>query len=717
MKDAGIIHCDLKPENILLCTSVKPEVKIIDFGSACIEERTIYSYIQSRYYRSPEVVLGYQYSTAIDMWSFGCIVAELFLGLPLFPGASEFDLLTRMIRILGVQPPDYVLKDAKNTGKFFKYTGSIRQIDAGDVSTGVRSAYQALTEIEYEAREKKKPVIGKEYFHYMNLDRIIKDYPYRKNMSEEDIIKEGKTRLALTDFLKGLVELDPAKRWSPFQAMKHPFVTGEPFTCPYRPPPETPRVPVAQHFKVDHHPGGGHWFAAGLSPNVSGRNNVIHVSPHVQILPHAHGSSYGSLGSHGSFSDYTGVGSSYGSYGESFNAFAHFSPIVPSGINIHLQSGLPMVGASPDTRRAMIQRSQGLGVSPSGGSFAPLPLGASPSQFTPPNSLSQISGSPGHFGPASPARGNCLGSPLGKGAAVSPFSRRRNWGHSGNMQPQEGTSSSHWQESSINGSASSLGEGNFQVHSGPLNMPSKSDVPIWKQPQGTSVVASDYSSLTSIPNSIPHGSCMPSSQSKGTIKDRLDVALSLPDPADWDPNYSEELLLQDDNPDISCVVSQLSNGLHINQPAVPSDKFIGFGTYKHDFSPSSNKVAQRPGNIQPYSQLEVGSPPLVHDLHAGYGRSLPKPSLFVPHLSQNSPSRFGQQTVQQFNHWGSYAMHARDVPHPKLQPHPVAFSSGGPHSPGNSSCNDIAPWGHRANYSITSMPSSTCERKDYTRIS
>ncbi|KAL6008622.1 dual specificity protein kinase yak1 [Asimina triloba] len=62
MKDAGIIHCDLKPENILLSTSMRPpEVKVIDFGSACMEDRTVYSYIQSRYYRSPEVLLGYPY--------------------------------------------------------------------------------------------------------------------------------------------------------------------------------------------------------------------------------------------------------------------------------------------------------------------------------------------------------------------------------------------------------------------------------------------------------------------------------------------------------------------------------------------------------------------------------------------------------------------------------------------------------------------------------
>jgi dual specificity protein kinase YAK1 len=69
-----------------------------------MEDKTVYSYIQSRYYRSPEVLLGYQYTTAIDMWSFGCIVAELFLGLPLFPGGSEFDILRRMIEILGYDP-------------------------------------------------------------------------------------------------------------------------------------------------------------------------------------------------------------------------------------------------------------------------------------------------------------------------------------------------------------------------------------------------------------------------------------------------------------------------------------------------------------------------------------------------------------------------------------------------------------------------------------
>ena len=52
--------------------------------------------LQSRFYRSPEVLVGHRYTTAIDMWSLGCVAAELFLGLPLFPGAGDFDMLLFM---------------------------------------------------------------------------------------------------------------------------------------------------------------------------------------------------------------------------------------------------------------------------------------------------------------------------------------------------------------------------------------------------------------------------------------------------------------------------------------------------------------------------------------------------------------------------------------------------------------------------------------------
>ena len=75
-----IVHCDLKPENIMLKASNKSGIKIVDFGSSCVVGERYYRYVQSRYYRAPEVLLELQYSFPIDMWSLGCILAELHLG-------------------------------------------------------------------------------------------------------------------------------------------------------------------------------------------------------------------------------------------------------------------------------------------------------------------------------------------------------------------------------------------------------------------------------------------------------------------------------------------------------------------------------------------------------------------------------------------------------------------------------------------------------------
>ena len=66
-KSLNVIHCDLKPENILLKQANKSGIKVIDFGSSCFYEERIYTYIQSRFYRAPEIILGVPYTTAIDI--------------------------------------------------------------------------------------------------------------------------------------------------------------------------------------------------------------------------------------------------------------------------------------------------------------------------------------------------------------------------------------------------------------------------------------------------------------------------------------------------------------------------------------------------------------------------------------------------------------------------------------------------------------------------
>src|SRR5699024_7507062 len=75
-----------RPENIMLIDPQRHpfKVKVIDFGSASHVSKAVCStYLQSRYYRAPEIILGLPFREAIDMWSLGCVIAELFLGWPL----------------------------------------------------------------------------------------------------------------------------------------------------------------------------------------------------------------------------------------------------------------------------------------------------------------------------------------------------------------------------------------------------------------------------------------------------------------------------------------------------------------------------------------------------------------------------------------------------------------------------------------------------------
>ncbi|EEB14142.1 serine/threonine-protein kinase minibrain, putative [Pediculus humanus corporis] len=116
--ELNIIHCDLKPENILLCNPKRSAIKIVDFGSSCQLGQRIYQYIQSRFYRSPEVLLGIPYDLAIDMWSLGCILVEMHTGEPLFSGTNEVDQMNKIIEVLGM-PPKHILDQAHKARKYF----------------------------------------------------------------------------------------------------------------------------------------------------------------------------------------------------------------------------------------------------------------------------------------------------------------------------------------------------------------------------------------------------------------------------------------------------------------------------------------------------------------------------------------------------------------------------------------------------------------------
>ena len=99
----------MKPENILFTDDEYRNIKLIDFGASCQDCSTGFFYVQSRYYRAPEIVLGVQYDHAVDMWSLGCIVYELITGKPLFPARDENELLEFFILTLGRVPEKMLL--------------------------------------------------------------------------------------------------------------------------------------------------------------------------------------------------------------------------------------------------------------------------------------------------------------------------------------------------------------------------------------------------------------------------------------------------------------------------------------------------------------------------------------------------------------------------------------------------------------------------------
>lgn len=112
---AGIVHSDIKPENILLHNH---KVYLIDFGCSCYDGEPLYETVQSLYYRAPEVVFSIKYNKSIDVWSFGCLLYELFTGKPLFWSSTESDLISQIVNIVG-EPPKEMVNSSRKMKRYF----------------------------------------------------------------------------------------------------------------------------------------------------------------------------------------------------------------------------------------------------------------------------------------------------------------------------------------------------------------------------------------------------------------------------------------------------------------------------------------------------------------------------------------------------------------------------------------------------------------------
>ncbi|OMJ77727.1 hypothetical protein SteCoe_22631 [Stentor coeruleus] len=135
---SDFIHCDLKPENILFKAENKSSIRLIDFGSACEKTNKIFTYIQSRFYRAPEVIIDAGYNEKIDIWSLGCILFELYKGVPIFQGMNEHDQLCKIVEIIG-DIPEAIVQNSKRRTIFFNENGKLKDRTGEVVKPGVKS--------------------------------------------------------------------------------------------------------------------------------------------------------------------------------------------------------------------------------------------------------------------------------------------------------------------------------------------------------------------------------------------------------------------------------------------------------------------------------------------------------------------------------------------------------------------------------------------------
>ncbi|KAJ1418813.1 kinase-like domain-containing protein, partial [Ochromonadaceae sp. CCMP2298] len=176
-----LIHCDIKPENIVIKSFSRCEVKLIDFGSSCFASDHLTTYIQSRSYRAPEVILGLPYDHRIDIWSLGAVLAELHTSYVLFQNDSVPTMLARIAGILGPFP-QHVLTRGRDTGKYF-----------------------SLSNVAYDRDEKGQ-------------FQLI--FPKKTDLRARGGTEDDK----FEDFVRLMLHLDPSVRPTAEEALQHPWL-------------------------------------------------------------------------------------------------------------------------------------------------------------------------------------------------------------------------------------------------------------------------------------------------------------------------------------------------------------------------------------------------------------------------------------------------------------------------------------------------------------
>eukprot|EP00045_Choanoeca_perplexa_P015564 m.197721 g.197721 ORF g.197721 m.197721 type:complete len:1262 (+) comp17025_c0_seq3:219-4004(+) len=235
--EAGICHADLKPENILVNEHPKNSrldvVKIIDFGSAfTTSTKHYYSYMQSRFYRAPETLLGllkqgsnqrqFDFGTPMDIWSTACVAVELFIGRPLFCGSCHWDHLRHFHKLLGPFPP-HMLEHGHLTSCFYRISSRTK--------TYRLRYYDEMKSMRDKKTKLHSPAASpRTRFGIATLNDVM-------SQNKADL-SSYEDRRAFVSFLKGVFEYDPAKRLTAHQALKQTFLLDKDAPTPTMAPPK-----------------------------------------------------------------------------------------------------------------------------------------------------------------------------------------------------------------------------------------------------------------------------------------------------------------------------------------------------------------------------------------------------------------------------------------------------------------------------------------------
>ncbi|XP_058841455.1 mitogen-activated protein kinase 12-like isoform X2 [Acipenser ruthenus] len=203
---SGIIHRDLKPGN--LAVNQDCELKILDFGLARHADSEMTGYVVTRWYRAPEVILNWMhYTQTVDIWSVGCIMAEMLSGKPLFKGNDHLDQLTEIMKITGTPTQDFIHKlqsqDAKN------YIMSLPKVQKKDLQALFSKAnplavslLEKMLVLDAERRITAAEALAHPYFEsYREPDEETEAEPYDETLDHTDMPVEQWKRHTFTEIL------------------------------------------------------------------------------------------------------------------------------------------------------------------------------------------------------------------------------------------------------------------------------------------------------------------------------------------------------------------------------------------------------------------------------------------------------------------------------------------------------------------------------------